>query len=213
MISHQLKERNALHQHFGSVMPNLADNFDDLIRLSFADGALSAQIKELIALGISVSVRCEPCMHYHIVKARQKGASDAELLEAMTVGFEMGAGVLKPPLGKALSAIFPTGDKRASHLRSMMPDLADNFDDLMQLTFAAGALPAQVKELIALAISVSLRCEPCMNYHAEQARQTGASDAELLETMTVGFEMGVGALIPPLRTILKACFPAGGDQA
>jgi AhpD family alkylhydroperoxidase len=213
MISETLKERNALHQHFQSLMPKLADNFDGLLRLTFADGALSAQVKELIALGISVTVRCEPCMDYHIAKARQKGASDAELLEAMTVGFEMGAGALKPPLGNVLKARFSTEGDRAQRFRSLMPKLAESFDDLMRLAFKDGALSAQVKELMALGISMAVRCEPCMKYHADMAQQKGASDAELLEAMTVGFEMGVGALIPPLRRVLKARFPTGGEQA
>ncbi|UCC30958.1 MAG: carboxymuconolactone decarboxylase family protein [Phycisphaerales bacterium] len=113
MVSDALAERNALHQHFRSLMPRLADNFDELMKFSFADGALSAQVKELIALGISVAVRCEPCMDYHIQKARVKGASDEELLEAMSVGFEMGVGALIPPLRKVLKARFPTTSKRA----------------------------------------------------------------------------------------------------
>jgi len=108
MVSNDLEERDALHEHFRSVMPELAENFDDLLKLTFMDGALSAQIKELIALGISMTVRCEPCMDYHIAKAREKGASDAELLEAMTVGLEMGVGALIPPLRKVLKARFPT---------------------------------------------------------------------------------------------------------
>jgi AhpD family alkylhydroperoxidase len=187
-------------------MPQLAANYDELLSLTFTDGALTAQVKELIALGVSVSVRCEPCMHYHVAKARQKGASDEQLLEAMIVGFEMGAGTLMPPLGNVLRAWFPAECGQPWQLRSLMPKLADNYDDLIKLTFAEGALSVQVKELIALGISLTLRCEPCMGYHIQEARRLGASDAELLEAMSIGFEMGVGALLPPLRNVLKARF-------
>ncbi|UCE59481.1 MAG: carboxymuconolactone decarboxylase family protein [Phycisphaerales bacterium] len=113
MLSDGLKERNALHQHFRSLMPKLADNFDDLLTFTFADGALSARVKELIALGISVTVRCEPCMNYHIAKARENGASDAELLETMNVGFEMGVGALIPPLRNILKKCFPASCEEA----------------------------------------------------------------------------------------------------
>ena len=109
MVSDGLKERNALHQHFRSLMPELAENYDELLKLTFADGALSAQVKELIALAVSVTNRCEPCMGYHMEKARESGASDAELLEAMNVGFEMGVGALIPPLRAVLKARFPGG--------------------------------------------------------------------------------------------------------
>ena len=97
-----MKERNLLHNHFKSLMPELAKNFDNLMELTFKDGALPAKTKELIALGISVTVRCEPCMHYHIDKAMEKGATKEEILEAMNVGMEMGIGQVIPPLRKVL---------------------------------------------------------------------------------------------------------------
>jgi AhpD family alkylhydroperoxidase len=96
-------------------MPKTAKSFDDLITFTFAEGALSARAKELIALGISLAVKCEPCMNYHIEKARVKGASEEELLEAMGVGFEMGLGQLIPPLRRVLASQFGgRGDGRPS---------------------------------------------------------------------------------------------------
>ena len=108
MISKFMKDRDALHGHFRSLMPKAAENFDALIRFTYADGALSARTKELIALGVSVAVRCEPCMRYHLEKARARGASDEEMLEAMGVGFEMAAGAVVPPLRAVLSEWFPS---------------------------------------------------------------------------------------------------------
>jgi AhpD family alkylhydroperoxidase len=92
-----------------------------------------------------------------------------------------------------------------------MPETAKTFDNLMKTTFAEGALSVQAKELIALGISVAVRCEPCMNYHIEQARTKGANDEKLLEAMSVGFEMGLGQLIPPLRRVLRSQFASGGE--
>jgi AhpD family alkylhydroperoxidase len=93
-----------------------------------------------------------------------------------------------------------------------MPETAESFDDLMRITFAEGALSSQAKELIALGISVAVRCEPCMNYHIEQARAKGANDEKLLEAMSVGFEMGLGQLIPPLRKVLRSQFASGTED-
>ncbi len=73
---------------------------------TFQDGALASKLKELIALGISVTVRCEPCMQYHIEKAAQKGATQEEILEAMEVGYEMAVGQVIPPLRKVLFSNF-----------------------------------------------------------------------------------------------------------
>jgi len=50
--------------------------------------------KELIAIGASVSAHCQPCVTYHVGKARELGISDELILEAVAVGqmVERGAG-------------------------------------------------------------------------------------------------------------------------
>ena len=40
---------------------------------------------------------------------------------------------------------------------------------------APGALDSKTKELLALAISVAVRCEPCITYHASAAQRQGAT--------------------------------------
>jgi AhpD family alkylhydroperoxidase len=97
-----LNERNKLHKNFQKEMPDIARSFNGLMDITFKEGALSSKTKELIALGISVCVRCEPCMHYHIEHAMKKGATKEEVLEAMQVGYEMAVGYVVPPLRKVL---------------------------------------------------------------------------------------------------------------
>lgn len=41
---------------------------------------------ELIAIGASVTANCQPCLHYHLGKARECGVSDADAAEAVRVG-------------------------------------------------------------------------------------------------------------------------------
>jgi AhpD family alkylhydroperoxidase len=101
-----MKERNRVHEKFKKIMPEIGNNFDWLLEHTFKEGALPSKFKELIALGISVTIRCEPCMMYHLEHARDKGASDEEILEAMTVGFEMASGYIVPPLRKMLDKYF-----------------------------------------------------------------------------------------------------------
>ena len=57
-----------------------------------SDGALTRKHKELIAIGISVTIDCESCMQWHIEQAAQTGAGRQEVLEAVEVGIEMGGG-------------------------------------------------------------------------------------------------------------------------
>ena len=66
--------------------------FLDMERAAFADGALAKKQKELIAVGISVTIDCESCMQWHIEQAAAAGASEREVLEAVEVGIEMAAG-------------------------------------------------------------------------------------------------------------------------
>jgi AhpD family alkylhydroperoxidase len=46
---------------------------------------LDTRIKELIAVGASVSANCQPCLQYHASKARESGADDEELAIAIAV--------------------------------------------------------------------------------------------------------------------------------
>jgi len=50
--------------------------------------------RELIAIGASVSAHCQPCLAYHLGKARELGISEDMIREAIEVGFmvEKGAG-------------------------------------------------------------------------------------------------------------------------
>jgi AhpD family alkylhydroperoxidase len=44
------------------------------------------KIKELIAIGASISANCQPCLEYHIGKATEYGVSEQEIKEAIEVG-------------------------------------------------------------------------------------------------------------------------------
>ena len=47
---------------------------------------LDANIKELIAIGASVSANCQPCVKYHVGKAREMKIDEAEIQQAVGVG-------------------------------------------------------------------------------------------------------------------------------
>lgn len=46
---------------------------------------MDTRIKELIAIGASVTANCQPCLRYHITRALENGADEQEILEAITV--------------------------------------------------------------------------------------------------------------------------------
>jgi len=47
---------------------------------------LDANIKELIAIGASVSANCQPCVKYHVGKAREMKIDETEIQQAVEVG-------------------------------------------------------------------------------------------------------------------------------
>ena len=56
----------------------------------FSDGVFPAKHKALLAAVIAVSARCEPCIRFYVTKARELGASEAELGEFLAVASTMG---------------------------------------------------------------------------------------------------------------------------
>lgn len=51
--------------------------------------------------------------------------------------------------------------------------------------FRKGALSIKEKELIAVAISAVIKCEKCLEYHAEAAKNAGATGDEILDALEV----------------------------
>jgi AhpD family alkylhydroperoxidase len=48
-----------------------------------ATKALDGETKELIALGISVAIRCDDCIAFHAKAALKQGANREEVMEAL----------------------------------------------------------------------------------------------------------------------------------
>jgi len=69
---------------------------------------------------------------------------------------------------------------------------------------AAGAIPVKYKELLALAVGFTTQCPYCIEIHAERARQAGASDAEIAETVLVAAALRAGGAITHGTHAMKA---------
>lgn len=61
-------------------------------RQVFADGALSAKTKDLIAVAVAHVTQCPYCIRAHTKSARARGATEKEIMEAIWVAAEMRAG-------------------------------------------------------------------------------------------------------------------------
>jgi AhpD family alkylhydroperoxidase len=58
----------------------------------FADGALPAKTKQLIAVAVAHVTQCPYCIRGHTQSALKAGATEAEIMEAIWVAAEMRAG-------------------------------------------------------------------------------------------------------------------------
>jgi AhpD family alkylhydroperoxidase len=47
---------------------------------------LDERVKELIAIGASVTANCRSCLQYHVGKARDAGAGEEEISDAVEAG-------------------------------------------------------------------------------------------------------------------------------
>ena len=77
-------------------------------------------------------------------------------------------------------------------LRKDIPDTMQGFSAMAQSASKEGALDKKTKELIALAIGVSTRCDGCIGFHTEALVKLGATKAEVEETLGMAIYMGGG---------------------
>jgi AhpD family alkylhydroperoxidase len=77
-------------------------------------------------------------------------------------------------------------------LRAGTPNAMKEFSALARAALEPTALNVKTKELIALAISVATRCDPCIAFHAQSAVKQGATRDAVMETMGMAVYMGAG---------------------
>lgn len=80
----------------------------------------------------------------------------------------------------------------ARRLREDIPDVIDSYATMQRAVLTDGALPAKVKELIALAIGATRECDGCIAAHALGAARQEATEAEVAEAMGVVILMNGG---------------------
>ena len=73
-------------------IPAVFEGYGAVSGAVFADGALDAKTKELIALAIAVAKQCDGCMASHARGAARRGATPQEVAEALGVAILMNGG-------------------------------------------------------------------------------------------------------------------------
>lgn len=64
------------------------------------------------------------------------------------------------------------------------------FTEFMKEVNSDGAIPARTKELMAIALSILSKCEPCVNIHLDKARSMGITEEEISESVWMAVSFG-----------------------
>jgi AhpD family alkylhydroperoxidase len=81
-----------LYRQRQELAPASAAAFNAFSEAVFADGALSAKMKDLIAVAVAHVTQCPYCIRGHTASALRRGATQQEVMEAIWVAAEMRAG-------------------------------------------------------------------------------------------------------------------------
>lgn len=81
----------------------------------------------------------------------------------------------------------------AGTLAKASPKLVAGFQGLNAAQNGTGALDARTRELIALAVAVTTRCDGCIAAHASAARAAGVTEAELSDALGTAIALNAGA--------------------
>lgn len=82
-----------------------------------------------------------------------------------------------------------------SFLNEMLPETAEAFGQMRNSIFKDGYLDLKTKELIAIASSVLMRCQFCVDAHSHRAIAAGATKEEIAEAISVVMFIAAGSQI------------------
>ena len=119
---------------------------------------ITTKEKELAAVGMSVATGCKPCTDFHVKAARQSGASDAEIEQAMSdaLAVRRGATEIMEAYGLA-------------HLGERRPEEGQKHTGTTD----------RVKELVCIGAAFGVNCVSSLKAHLDAAESVGISHDEI----------------------------------
>jgi len=86
--------------------------FFNLDAKAYEPGAIDDKTKELLGLSASAVLRCDDCIAYHIDRAVELGANDAEIIETLDIALIVGGSIVIPHLRRAYEFLDAARDTR-----------------------------------------------------------------------------------------------------
>lgn len=106
--------------------------------------------------------------------------------------------------GKSFVEITNNVSKALEQFRADQPDTMQGFGSMAKAALQDGAVSALHKELIALALGVSSRCDACIGFHVKALIRLGVTREQLTETLAVCTYMGGGPSLMYAAEALRA---------
>ncbi|WP_305804951.1 carboxymuconolactone decarboxylase family protein [Stenotrophomonas sp. YIM B06876] len=94
---------------FGKLSPDTVKGYVTLSDAGAQTGHLDARTRELIALAVAVTTRCDGCITTHVDAALKHGASREEIAEALAVAVALNAGAALVYSARVLDAVAAHG--------------------------------------------------------------------------------------------------------
>ena len=94
-------------------------------------------------------------------------------------------------------------------LSTLHPELVKGFSSLNRGAATTKHLDAKTRELIALAVAITTRCDGCIDAHVRKAKVAGATKAEIAEALGVAIALNAGAAFTYALHALDATEEAG----
>jgi AhpD family alkylhydroperoxidase len=69
---------------------------------TYADGAISSQVKEMLGLVASMVLRCDDCIKYHLGKCHEAGVTTEQMFEIFAVANIVGGTIVIPHTRRAV---------------------------------------------------------------------------------------------------------------
>lgn len=69
---------------------------------TYADGALSSQVKEMLGLVASMVLRCDDCIKYHLGKCHEAGVTTEQMFEIFAIANIVGGTIVIPHTRRAV---------------------------------------------------------------------------------------------------------------
>lgn len=104
--------------------------------------------------------------------------------------------------------MFQNWTEHTAHVKKSFGNLGKKHPKMLQAYMAldeaaaAEALDEKTRELIAIAVAITTRCESCISVHAEKAAKAGATESEIAGALATAISLNAGAAYTyALRTL------------